>query len=30
MLFYAAYASYLELRGSYARADKVYQEGIQR
>lgn len=30
MLFYAAYASYLELKGSYARADKVYQEGIVR
>lgn len=30
MLYYAAYASYLELKGSYARADKIYQDGIQR
>ena len=29
-LYYIAHAAYLELRGSYARADAVLQEGVRR
>jgi hypothetical protein len=29
-LFYIAYATFLELKGNYAGADKVYQQGINR
>ena len=29
-LFYIAYATFLELKGNYASADKVYQQGINR
>lgn len=29
-LYYLAYATYLELRGSFATADGIYQEGLSR
>ena len=29
-LYYIAYATYLEFRGNYAKADAVYQQGINR
>lgn len=29
-LYYLAYATYLELRGSFAQADSVFQEGLTR
>jgi hypothetical protein len=29
-LYYAAFATYLEARGAYARADSIYQQGVNR
>ncbi len=29
-LYYIAYATYLEFRGNYAKADAVYQQGMNR
>lgn len=29
-LYYIAFATYLEFRGNYAKADSVYQQGINR